>query len=68
MEPRSAEWMVGPRDVPSVAHSDIQRVDAKVAGWDLRTAAQKADYSAETTAEMMAAMWADMLVVMKVEY
>ncbi len=68
MEPRSAEWMVGPRDVPSVAHSDIQRVDAKVAGWDLRTAAQKADYSAETTAEMTAAMWADMLVVMKVEY
>ena len=59
MEPRSAEWMVGPRDVPSVAHSDIQRVDAKVAGWDLRTAAQMADYSAETTAETTAAMWAD---------
>ena len=59
MEPRSAEWMVGPRDVLSVAHSGLPRVDAKVAGWDLRTAAQKADYSAETTAETMAAMWAD---------
>ena len=59
MEPRSAEWMVGPRDVPSVAHSDIQRVDAKVAGWDLRTAAQKADHSADTMAETMADSSAD---------